>query len=191
MNKKPRIAVFASGNGTNAEAIFKYFRHRSSIHVALLLSNNPHALALERARQYAIPSKTFTRVQFNSDEVCNWLIDYEVTHLVLAGFIWLIPQHLLKAFPDRIINIHPALLPKFGGKGMYGTNVHEAVKATGEKETGISIHLVNEHYDEGNILFQARCNVEPSETSEQIAAKVNQLECMHYPSVIERWIDSQ
>ena len=191
MNKKSRIAVLASGNGTNAEAIFKYFGHHPSIQAVLLLSNNPSAVALERAKQYEIPAKVFTREQFSgSDEVLHWLGEFAVTHIVLAGFLWLIPEHLLKAFPDRIINIHPALLPKFGGKGMYGTKVHEAVKAGGEKETGISIHLVNEHYDKGNILFQARCKIESSETSEQIAAKVNQLEYINYPKVIEGWISN-
>jgi phosphoribosylglycinamide formyltransferase-1 len=184
-----RIAVFASGSGTNAEEIFKYFHGHPSIEVVLLLSNNPIAVALERAKKSGVPSKIVTRQQWaESNEVLNWLKEYRVSHIVLAGFLWLIPHPVLQAFSDRIINIHPALLPKFGGKGMYGMKVHELVKTTGEKETGITIHLVNEHYDAGKILFQSRCPVHAHDTPEQIAAKVNQLEHSHYPRVIEKWI---
>ena len=179
-----RIAVFASGSGTNAEEIFKYFQGHPSIEVVLLLSNNPTAVALERAKKSGVPSRIFTRQQWaESNEVLNWLKEYRVSHIVLAGFLWLIPQNVLQAFSDRIINIHPALLPKFGGKGMYGMKVHELVKTTGEKETGITIHLVNEHYDAGKILFQSTCPVHALDTPEQIAAKVNQLEHSHYPRV--------
>jgi len=184
-----RIAVFASGSGTNAEAIFTYFQNHPSIKIVLLLSNNPNAFALERAKKFNIPSEVFTKGQFrDSDEVLNWLREYKVTHVALAGFLWLIPKNLLQAFPDRIINIHPALLPKFGGKGMYGMKVHEQVKTTAEKETGITIHLVNEQYDTGKILFQAKCPVDTDDTPEQIAAKVHQLEHAHFASVIEAWI---
>lgn len=184
-----RIAVFASGSGTNAEEIFKYFRSNPAIQVVLLLSNNPQAYALERAKKFNIPAKVFTRSEFReSEEVLIWLQKRSVTHIVLAGFMWLVPDYLIKSYPHRIINIHPALLPKFGGKGMYGMNVHEAVKAAGEKETGITIHEVNEHYDEGKILFQARCTVGQEDTPEQIAEKVHALEYAHYPGVIEEWI---
>jgi len=184
-----RIAVFASGSGTNAEAIFTYFQNHPSIKIVLLLSNNPNAFALERAKKFNIPSEVFTKGQFrDSDEVLNWLREYKVTHVALAGFLWLIPKNLLQVFPDRIINIHPALLPKFGGKGMYGMKVHEQVKTTAEKETGITIHLVNEQYDTGKILFQAKCPVDTDDTPEQIAAKVHQLEHAHFASVIEAWI---
>jgi len=184
-----RIAVFASGSGTNAEAIFTYFQNHPSIEVVLLLSNNPNAFALERAKKFNIPSGVFTKGQFrDSDKALNWLREYKVTHVALAGFLWLIPKNLLQVFPDRIINIHPALLPKFGGKGMYGMKVHEQVKTTAEKETGITIHLVNEQYDTGKILFQAKCPVDPDDTPEQIAAKVHQLEHAHYARVIEEWI---
>jgi len=184
-----RIAVFASGSGTNAEAIFRYFKNHPSIEVVLLLSNNPNAFALERAKKFSVPSRVFTKEQFrNSDGVLNWLQEYKVTHIALAGFLWLIPKYLLQAFSDRIINIHPALLPKFGGKDMYGMKVHEQVKSTAEKETGITIHLVNEQYDAGKIVFQAKCAVDPSDTPEQIAAIVHQLEHAHYPRVIEEWI---
>jgi len=184
-----RIAVFASGSGTNAEVIITHFQNHPSIEVVLLLSNNPNAFALERAKKFNIPSTVFTKEQFrDSDEVLNWLRKYNVTHVALAGFLWLIPKNLTQAFPDRIINIHPALLPKFGGKGMYGMKVHEQVKTTAEKETGITIHLVNEQYDTGKILFQAKCPVDTDDTPEQIAAKVHQLEHAHYARVIEAWI---
>jgi phosphoribosylglycinamide formyltransferase-1 len=184
-----RIAIFASGSGTNAEAIFKYFRNHHSIEVVLLLSNNPNAFALERAKKFSIPSRVFTKEQFrSSDAVLNWLREYKVTHIALAGFLWIIPQNLLQVFSDRIINIHPALLPKFGGKGMYGMKVHEQVKSTGAIETGITIHLVNEQYDAGKIVFQAKSPVDPNETPELIAANVHKLEHAHYPRVIEEWI---
>jgi phosphoribosylglycinamide formyltransferase-1 len=186
---KARIAIFASGSGTNAEEIFKHFQHHPSAEVVLLLSNNPQAYALERAKKFGVEGRVFTRAQFrDSDEVLTWLQQKQVTHVVLAGFLWLIPANLTKAYPNHIVNIHPALLPKFGGKGMYGAHVHEAVKAAGEKETGITIHLVNEHYDEGKILFQARCPITESESPEQIAAHVHALEYAHYPRVIEGWI---
>lgn len=184
-----RIAVFASGSGTNAEAIFRYFQNHPSIGVVLLLGNNPNAFALERAKKFNVPFRIFTKEQFrNSNEVLNWLREYKVTHIVLAGFLWLVPKNLLQAFSDRIINIHPALLPKFGGKGMYGMKVHEQVKTASEKETGITIHLVNDQYDAGKIVFQAKCPVDPEDTPEEIAANVHKLEQTHFPRVIEKWI---
>ena len=190
--KQFRLAIFASGSGTNAEEILKHFQQHKSIEVVLLLSNNPDAYALERAKKYNVPAKVFTRTQFReSEEVIIWLQKRNVTHLVLAGFMWLVPDNLVKAFPGRIVNIHPALLPKFGGKGMYGMHVHEAVKASGEKETGITIHEVNERYDEGKILFQAKCVITPIDTPEQIANKVHSLEHQHYPKVIEGWVNQQ
>jgi phosphoribosylglycinamide formyltransferase 1 len=187
--KKHRVAIFASGSGSNAEEIMKRFQHHASIEVVLLLSNNPQAYALERAAKYNVPSKVFTKSQFReSEEVIIWLQKRSVTHIVLAGFMWLVPDYLVKSFPHHIINIHPALLPKFGGKGMYGMHVHEAVKEAGEKETGITIHEVNERYDEGKILFQAVCSVTRTDTPEEIAQKVHQLEYAHYPDVIEAWV---
>lgn len=192
MSTKHRIAIFASGNGTNAEAIITHFQQHPTIEVVLLLSNNKEAFALERAQRLHVASKVFNKSQFReSDEVINWLKEHKVTYVVLAGFLWLIPDNLIKAYPERIVNIHPALLPKFGGKGMYGKKVHEAVKASEEKETGITIHLVNEHYDEGKILFQASCNVLSSDSPDDISAKVNQLEYKHYAAVIEQWITSK
>lgn len=184
-----RICIFASGSGTNAEAIIKYFQHHSSIKVELILSNNPTAAVLEKAKKANVESVVLTKSQFSeSDEVVQLLQAHGITHLVLAGFLLLIPKNLIAAFPNKIINIHPALLPKFGGKGMYGLKVHEAVKKAGEKETGITIHEVNEKYDEGKILFQASCEVLPSDTPQQIAAKVQALEHENYPRVVEKWI---
>jgi phosphoribosylglycinamide formyltransferase-1 len=188
--KKSRIAIFASGNGSNAEEIIKHFQDSESIEVVLLLSNNPNAYALERARRYNIPALAFSRSDFvETDHVLSWLREKDVTHIVLAGFLWLIPRALIQAYPDRIINIHPALLPQYGGKGMYGMKVHEAVKAAGAKESGITIHLVNEHYDEGEIIFQGKCSLNENCTAEDIAKQVHALEYEHYPRVIERWIN--
>ena len=188
MKKPIQLAVFISGSGSNAEEIFSYFQIHPSIKVALVLSNNPDAYGLERAKKFSIPSKVFSRAQFReSEEVLHWLKEKEVTQLVLAGFLWLMPQNLIKAFPHRIINIHPALLPKFGGKGMYGIKVHEAVKNSGDAQTGITVHEVNEIYDEGKILFQATCMVDKADTPQQIAKKIQQLEHGFYPRVIEQW----
>lgn len=188
---KARIAIFASGSGTNAEAIFNYFKNHSSIEIVLLLSNNSEAYALVRAKKYGVETKIFNRTQFRESEiVLSWLNEAKITHVVLAGFLWLIPEYLVRAFPDHIVNIHPALLPKYGGKGMYGMKVHEAVKAAHETVTGITIHKVNERYDDGQILFQATCEVSPLDTADQIAEKIHRLEHSHYPRVIEQWIVS-
>jgi phosphoribosylglycinamide formyltransferase 1 len=184
-----RIAIFASGTGTNAEAIIKHLKNHPAIAVAMLLSNNDRAFALERAKNLNVKTKTFTREQFReSDDVVHWLKEFQITHIVLAGFLWIIPKNLVEAFPGKIINIHPALLPKFGGKGMYGSKVHEAVKLSGDLQTGITIHEVNDQYDEGRILFQATCKVSENDSPGQIANKVHELEHAHYPQVIEDWI---
>jgi phosphoribosylglycinamide formyltransferase-1 len=189
MSEKYRLAIFASGSGTNAEEIFKYFQNHPSIEVVLLLSNNPQAFALQRARNFGVDAKVFDRPQFKeSTVVLDWLHQKKVTHVVLAGFLWLIPSYLIQAYPHHIINIHPALLPNHGGKGMYGMKVHEAVKLGGDVKTGITIHAVNDKYDEGEIIFQATCPVHADDTPEQIADKVHQLEYKHYPEVIERWV---
>jgi phosphoribosylglycinamide formyltransferase-1 len=187
--KQFRIAIFASGSGTNAEEIFKHFQYHTSVEVVALVSNNANAFALERAKKYGVPALIFDRKQFRETPmVLEWLRQKNVTHIVLAGFMWLVPDYLVKAFPGKIINIHPALLPKFGGKGMYGMHVHEAVKASGENETGITIHEVNEHYDEGQIVFQAKCKVDAMDSPDRIAEKVHALEYKHYPEVIEEWV---
>ncbi|MBX7125809.1 MAG: phosphoribosylglycinamide formyltransferase [Cyclobacteriaceae bacterium] len=184
-----RIAIFASGNGTNAEAIIRHFKNHPSISVALVLTNNETARVLDRAAIHGIPSMVFSRTEFTQTQ---WVVEklrlFEVTHLVLAGFLWMIPTHLLQAYPGKIINIHPSLLPDFGGKGMYGLKVHQAVVDAGVSQTGISIHLVNEHYDEGKLLFQAKCPVHTGEQPQQVAERVHALEYQHYPVVIEQWI---
>lgn len=189
MSKEFKIAIFASGSGTNAEEIMNHFRQHARASVVLLLSNNAEAFALKRAEKFGVATNVFSRQQYRESEVVlEWLREKEVTHVVLAGFLWLVPTYLTNAFPDRIINIHPSLLPKFGGKGMYGMKVHEAVKAESEKTTGITIHLVNEHYDEGRIIFQAQCDVDASDSADAIASKVHALEYAHYPQVIDQWI---
>lgn len=188
MNVKYKIVLFTSGSGTNAEKIIEHFKDHPLIRVVLLLSNNPNAFALERAKKYKVPTRVFSKQQFHESEVLAWLQEKEITHIVLAGFLWLIPPHIIKTFPHQIVNIHPSLLPKYGGKGMYGSKVHEAVVAAGERETGITIHEVDAVYDEGKILFQAQCSIEPTETPQQVADKVHTLEYANYPKVVEQWI---
>ncbi|WP_323755722.1 phosphoribosylglycinamide formyltransferase [Roseivirga sp.] len=188
MNKK-RIAVFASGSGTNAQKIFEYFKVHQEVEVVLLLCNKQTAGVLERARNFSIPTFTFSRHEFYETQlVLNALREHQADVLVLAGFMWLVPEYLVEAFPNKIVNIHPALLPKFGGKGMYGMHVHEAVKAAGEMETGITIHLVNQHYDEGDILAQFSCNLSVNDSPEEIARKVQVLEHENYAKVIENLV---
>lgn len=188
---KARIAIFASGSGTNAEQIMLHFQKHDSIEVVLVLSNKADAFVLERAKKFDVPSKVFNRQQFReTGEVLSWLTENRISHIVLAGFMWLMPETIIRAYPNKIVNIHPALLPKFGGKGMYGHHVHEAVKAAGEKETGITIHLVNEKYDEGKILFQASTTLNSTDTPDSIAGKVHALEYKHYPEQIEKWISN-
>lgn len=183
------IAIFASGAGSNARRIIEYFENHTQIRVVLVLSNNPKALVTQVARQAGIPLHVFTREAFyHNNEVLWTLKEHNIDWIVLAGFLWLVPGNLTQQFSNRIINIHPALLPRYGGKGMYGMNVHQAVKENNEPYTGITIHLVNEKYDEGEILFQATCPVEPADTPEEIATKVHLLEHRHFPEVIEKEI---
>jgi phosphoribosylglycinamide formyltransferase-1 len=183
---KKKIAIFASGSGTNAEKIMSHFQKHDAGEVALVLSNKPDAYVLERAGKYNVPTHVFNRDQFyKSTEVLDIVIDTGVSLVVLAGFLWLVPPPLIRAFPDRMINIHPALLPKYGGKGMYGKYVHEAVLRNQEKESGISIHYVNEVYDEGKIIRQEKCEVKPDDTPESLAQRIHKLEHKYYPLVIE------
>lgn len=178
-----RIAILASGSGTNAENIFKYFADSKDVVVDSLWSNKADAYALVRARNFGVDTFVFDREKFyQTDVVPDTLRERKVDLVVLAGFLWLIPENLVSSFP--IINIHPALLPKYGGKGMYGMNVHRAVVENKERESGISIHYVNENYDEGKLVFQAKCQVLPEDTAEQVAAKVHELEYRHFPQVI-------
>lgn len=181
-----KIAIFASGSGSNAQKISEYFNNVDGVEVSLIVTNNPNAYVLERATQLNIPTHIFNRESFyKTEDIVSVLKNGKIDFIVLAGFMWLVPKYLVAAFPNKIVNIHPALLPKFGGKGMYGDHVHKAVKEAGESETGITIHYVNEAYDEGNIIFQAKCNVEKTDTPDTIAEKVHALEYEHYPKVIE------
>ncbi|MFW5656714.1 MAG: phosphoribosylglycinamide formyltransferase [Bacteroidota bacterium] len=187
-----RIAIFASGSGTNAENLIKYFNENSeSPHrVVLVLTNNANARVLNRSKALNVETSTFSREEFyNSDKVLNLLHEKNCDFIVLAGFLWLVPPKLIKEFPNRIVNIHPALLPKYGGKGMYGMRVHEAVIEAGEKESGITIHWVNEAYDEGNTIFQATCPVDYKETPQSLAEKIHTLEYNHFPKIVEKIID--
>lgn len=179
-----KIAIFASGSGTNAENIIRYFASKENLNIECIYSNRPDAFVLERARKHGIPSLVFNRDDFyNSSKILDSLSAYGVDMVVLAGFLWLMPKSLTEKF--TIINIHPALLPEYGGKGMYGHKVHEAVVANGATESGITIHYVNEHYDEGQIIFQAKCKVNPGDSPDEVASKVHQLEYEHFPRVIE------
>jgi len=180
------LAIFASGSGTNAERIVRYFKDNHRVRVRLIASNRPDAYVLQRAEKLNIPSFTFTREEFyRTDKVLQRMKDEEISWIILAGFLWKVPDNLVQAYSRRMINIHPALLPAYGGKGMYGESVHRAVLAAGEKESGITIHYVNEHYDEGECLFQARCPVYSGDTVETLAARIHTLEYTHFPVVIE------
>jgi len=184
-----RIAIFASGSGTNAENIIKYFKNNKKIEVALVLSNNKNAFVLERASKLNIETGTFDRTAFkDTDEIIKLLKERKIDFIVLAGFLWLIPKKMISEYNNRIINIHPALLPKYGGKGMYGMHIHNAVIKNKEKESGISVHKVNEKYDDGAIVFQAKCTIELGDTPESLAKKIHKLEYKHFPKVIEEWI---
>ena len=183
---KKRIAIFASGSGSNAQKIMEHFKYSDLAEVAIVLSNNPDGYVLQRADNFEIPSHIFDKTVFyQTNEIVDLLKRLEVDMVVLAGFLLLVPENLLQAFPNKIINIHPALLPKFGGKGMYGDRVHKAVLAAGEKEHGITIHFVNEHFDEGEVISQGRFAVDAGDTLEIIKFKGQQLEHLHYPKVIE------
>jgi phosphoribosylglycinamide formyltransferase-1 len=183
------IAIFASGSGSNAENLSLYFRNHPEMRVVLILSNNSGAFVLERAKKLGIPSQVFTRTEFAStSNILHILNIQHIDYIVLAGFLLLIPAYLIQAFPDKILNIHPALLPQYGGKGMYGMNVHESVIAAGETESGISIHLVNEYYDEGRILFQAKCQILPNESPDSLAMKIHELEYKYFPTIVENYI---
>jgi phosphoribosylglycinamide formyltransferase-1 len=183
---KKRIAIFASGSGSNAQKIMEHFKRNSEAEVVLILTNNPQAYVLQRADNFEIPSHIFTRDEFyKTDNIIKLLKNLQVDLIVLAGFLWLVPENLLKAFPNKIINLHPALLPKYGGKGMYGDHVHKAVLTAREEESGITIHFVNEKFDEGEILHQSRFKIEPGDTLEMIKFKGQQLEHQHFPRVIE------
>ena len=185
------LALFASGSGSNVERFVEYFRDSDFINIKLILCNNPQAGVIERAKRLNVPLVLFDRTQFKSNAIVEILQDNQIYWVILAGFLWLIPQNLVAAYPNRIVNIHPALLPKFGGKGMYGHFVHEAVVANQETESGITIHYVNEHYDEGTVIFQASYPVLPSDSPEDVAKKGQVLEHKHFPEVVEQLVKSE
>ncbi len=183
------IAIFASGEGTNAQNIIDYFKHSDKVKVALIVSNKASANVLNRAKKEGIPTLLISRADFyDSNNTINALKTANIDFIVLAGFLWMIPSNLVETFPNKMINIHPALLPKFGGKGMYGMNVHKAVVEANETESGISIHYVNEQYDEGEIISQHRCVITKEDTAEIVAQKIHQLEQEFFPKVIEKVI---
>ncbi len=185
-----RIAIFASGTGSNAQKIIEYFEGNNRVRVDLVVSNKADAPVLEIARRHGIDTFHINRSQFyETEEILTELRKRSIDLIVLAGFLWLAPAYLVRAFPNQIINIHPALLPKFGGKGMYGIHVHQAVKDAGESRTGITIHFVNEKYDEGRIIFQAGCDIYPEDSVESIALKVRQLEHAHFAPVIAQLLE--
>ena len=186
MSKTIQLAILASGNGTNAQQIAEYFADKPAVNINVIIYNKKDAYVAKRAEMLGIESRYFNRHSFlETDDVLHFLQERHIDYVILAGFLLLVPQNLLDAFPNRIVNIHPALLPKYGGKGMYGHNVHEAVVANKEAETGITIHIVDQHYDRGTILFQARCKVEPSDTADDVAAKIHLLEKAYFPRVID------
>lgn len=185
---KIKIAVFASGNGSNAENICKYFAASGTAEVSLILCNNPGAYVLHRAENLNVPAVVFDGKQLEDGTVLSLLRDNGIGFVVLAGFLKKIPDAIVYEYENRIVNIHPSLLPKYGGKGMYGDKVHEAVSAAKEKQSGITIHYLNEHYDEGDIIFQATCDILPGDVPDTIAAKVHALEYEYYPKVIDKEI---
>lgn len=186
------LAVFASGAGSNAENLIQYFNSSETAKVKMVVCNNPLAGVIEIAKKHKIPLHQIKKEDFQNEQFVRTLKEQEIDWLVLAGFLWMIPEMLIKSYPDRIINIHPALLPSaYGGKGMYGSRVHQAIIDAGEKETGITIHLVNEKYDEGEIIFKKKLSIQPEETAEHLAKRIHELEYKYYPLIIERLVMSQ
>lgn len=183
-----RIVIFASGSGSNAENIIKYFNSTKTAIVTHVLSNNQRAKVFDRCERLNIDASLFDKESFTKDDTVLNFLQVEADIIVLAGFLWRIPPKIVEAFPNKIINIHPALLPKYGGKGMYGMNVHNAVKENNETETGITIHYVNENYDEGASIYQAKTSISSEDTPETIAQKVHELEYEHFPKIIEEII---
>ncbi|TCK67941.1 formyltetrahydrofolate-dependent phosphoribosylglycinamide formyltransferase [Winogradskyella wandonensis] len=187
-----RIVIFASGSGSNAENLIKFFQNSDSASVIQVLTNNPRAKVLERAKRLGVSAFSFNKIAFTeTNDVLSLLKSNKPDLIVLAGFLWKFPEPILDHFPDKVINVHPALLPKFGGKGMYGMHVHKAVVENNETETGITIHYVNEHYDEGAIIFQAKCEVLETDTAEDVAKKIHELEMEHFPKVVAKLLGTE
>ncbi len=185
------IAIFASGSGTNAENIVRHFYNNKNARIRLILTNNPDAFVIERAKNLKINCLIFNRDDFyTTGKILDTLMSNDIDFIVLAGFLWLVPDSIINAYEGRIVNIHPALLPAYGGKGMYGERVHKVVIGNCDKESGITIHYVNQRYDEGDIIFQARCEIEPGDTPEKLAKKVHALEYEHFPAVLEKLVNN-
>ncbi|MBP5797342.1 MAG: phosphoribosylglycinamide formyltransferase [Bacteroidales bacterium] len=180
-----RIAIFVSGNGTNLQRIAEYFKGNPEVEIVNVVCNNPKAYAIERAKHLGIPVRMVNKQEFNSTAFTQEMADLQLDFIVLAGFLWKIPESLIQVYPKKIINIHPALLPKYGGKGFYGEHVHEAVVAAKEAYSGITIHYVNEIYDSGEIIFQAKVALTSDETPDSVAAKIHLLEQANFPVIIE------
>ena len=184
-----KLVILASGSGTNAQRIIEYFKEKKTAEVEAVFSNRKEAFVLQRAKKFGVPAKHFSRADFyENNSLFEEIKALQPDLIILAGFLWLIPNNILKNWHDRILNIHPALLPNYGGKGMYGHHVHEAVIKNKEKESGITIHLVNERYDEGQRLFQARCPVLPDDTADSLAGRIHNLEHKHFPEVIDSYL---
>jgi phosphoribosylglycinamide formyltransferase-1 len=184
-----KIILFASGNGSNAENIMAYFDTSNAVSVVGIFTNNSEAKVIERAKKFNVPTFVFNKMELLDNTVSNQLKQLQPDLIVLAGFLLKFPMHIINEFPNKVINIHPALLPNYGGKGMYGIHVHQAVLENKEKETGITVHYVNEHFDEGEFIFQTNVNIENCKTAEEIAQKIHELEMEHFPNVIERFIE--
>lgn len=181
-----RLAIFASGEGTNAQRFIEYYKSRQDVNISLIVTGNPNAKVIKRAVDMGIPYLVIEKNAFYNTGDVVAILKQKADFIVLAGFMWMVPVNLIKAFPNKMVNIHPALLPKYGGKGMYGLNVHRAVIANKEKRSGITIHFVNENYDEGKIIYQAECKVEEMDTPETLANRIHALEHEYYPVIVER-----
>ena len=182
------LVIFASGSGTNAERLMEKFEHDRRIQVCAVFTNNPKAGVIEKAESYGVPVELFDRIQFTNPSFSKRLDKHQTDFVILAGFLWKVPDYLLLAYPDTILNIHPSLLPKYGGKGMYGRQVHQAVIDAGDNKSGITIHLVNEKYDDGKILFQEQCEVTMNDTPDTLAQRIHKLEHKHFPAVVRDYV---
>ncbi len=183
------IIIFASGSGTNAENLVNYYSNKEHAMVSHIFTNNPNAKVIERASRLKVPIHIFTKDEMNNGSLLNCIVELKTDLIVLAGFLWLIPENIIKAFPNRIINIHPALLPAYGGKGMYGMKVHESVVSNHEKETGITVHYVNEKYDDGAVILQEYCRVLADDIANSVAEKIHQLEYKYFPIAVDKIIE--
>jgi phosphoribosylglycinamide formyltransferase-1 len=186
-----KIIVFASGSGTNAENIIQYFNNKEIAKVVSVFTNNPSAKVIDRAKKYQIPTEIFSKEELFDKKVLQKIQEIDPDLIVLAGFLWKFPEHIIEQYPHKIINIHPALLPNYGGKGMYGIHIHRAIVNNKEKETGISIHYVNEHYDEGGIIFQKNVALTENDTPETVAEKIHELEQQYFPEIIHQLLKKE